>query len=204
LSAEFLLTTFIIVATPGTGVIFTLAAGLSRGARASVIAAVGCTLGIVPHMLAAVLGLAALLNASAVAFQALKYLGVAYLIFLAWRTLRETGGLTMATTTAPPSTLRVIGSAILVNLLNPKLTLFFFAFLPQFVNTTESSAVPRMLELSGVFMLVTLGVFVCYGVLAASLRERVMTRPAVLTWMRRSFAGAFLVLGARLALADRQ
>ena len=204
MSAEFLLTTFIIVATPGTGVIFTLAAGLSRGARASVIAAVGCTLGIVPHMVAAVVGLAALLNASAVAFQTLKYAGVAYLIFLAWRTLRESGGLTMERETASPSALKVIGSAILINLLNPKLTIFFFAFLPQFVSTTESGAVPRMLELSGVFMLMTLGVFVCYGVLAASLRRHVITRPAVLTWMRRTFAGAFLLLGVRLALADRQ
>jgi len=203
-SAEFLLTTFIIVATPGAGVIFTLAAGLSRGARASVIAAVGCTLGIVPHMVAAVVGLAALLNASAIAFQGLKYAGVAYLIVLAWRTLRETGGLAIDSDGTPPSALRVIGSAILVNLLNPKLTIFFFAFLPQFVSTTESSAVPRMIELSGVFMLVTLGVFVCYGVLAASLRRQVITRPAVLTWMRRTFAGAFLLLGARLALADRQ
>ena len=204
MSAEFLLTTFIIVATPGTGVIFTLAAGLSRGARASVIAAVGCTLGIVPHMVAAVVGLAALLNASAVAFQTLKYAGVAYLIFLAWRTLRESGGLTMERETASPSALKVIGSAILINLLNPKLTIFFFAFLPQFVSTTESGAVPRMLELSGVFMLMTLGVFVCYGVVAASLRRHVITRPAVLAWMRRTFAGAFLLLGVRLALADRQ
>ena len=110
----------------------------------------------------------------------------------------------MESNSTRPSALNVIGSAILVNLLNPKLTIFFFAFLPQFVSTTESSAVPRMLELSGVFMLMTLGVFVCYGVLAASLRRHVITRPAVLTWMRRTFAGAFLLLGARLALADRQ
>jgi threonine/homoserine/homoserine lactone efflux protein len=203
-SAEFLITTFIVVVTPGTGVIFTLAAGLSRGARASVIAAVGCTLGIVPHMVAAVVGLAALLNASAVAFQGLKYAGVAYLLFLAWRTLRETGGLTVGGETTSPSALRVIGSAILVNILNPKLTIFFFAFLPQFVSTTDSGAVPRMLELSGVFMLVTLGVFVCYGVLAASVREHLVSRPEVMTWMRRTFAGAFLLLGARLALTDRQ
>ena len=204
MSAEFLLTTFIIVATPGTGVIFTLAAGLSRGARASVIAAVGCTLGIVPHMVAAVVGLAALLNASAVAFQGLKYAGVLYLVFLAWRTLRDTSALTVAEGATPPSALTVIGSAILINILNPKLTIFFFAFVPQFVSVHDASAVPRMLELSGVFMLVTLGVFVCYGLLAASVRRQVIARPAVVTWMRRTFAGAFVVLGVRLALAEPQ
>jgi threonine/homoserine/homoserine lactone efflux protein len=203
-SAEFLITTLIVVMTPGTGVIYTLAAGLSRGARASAIAAVGCTLGIVPHMVAAVAGLAAVLNASAVAFQGLKYAGVAYLLFLAWRALRDTGGLTVDEASTPPSALRVVGSAILINILNPKLTIFFFAFLPQFVSPTGSSAVPRMLELSAVFMLVTLVVFLCYGLLAASVREHVIARPAVMTVMRRTFAGAFVLLGLRLALVEPQ
>ena len=204
MSAEFLLTTLVIVVTPGTGVLYTLAAGLSRGARASVIAAIGCTLGIVPHMLAAVVGLAAVLNASALAFESLKYLGVAYLLYLAWRTLRETGALSVDTGSAPPSALRVIGRAILINVLNPKLTLFFFAFLPQFVSASDPDALPRMLALSGVFMLVTLVVFVGYGVLAAAVRERVVSRPRVMAWIRRTFAVAFVALGARLALASRQ
>ena len=204
MSPEFLLTTLVIVVTPGTGVLYTLAAGLSRGARASVIAAVGCTLGIVPHMLAAVVGLAALLNASALAFESLKYLGVAYLLYLAWRTVRETGALSVDARSAPPSPLRVIGQAILINVLNPKLTIFFFAFLPQFVSAGEPDAVPRMLELSGVFMLVTLVVFIGYGILAAGVRTHVVSRPRVMAWIRRTFAVAFVALGARLALASRQ
>jgi len=203
-SAEFLLTTLVIVVTPGTGVLYTLAAGLSRGARASVIAAVGCTLGIVPHMLAAVVGLAALLNTSALAFESLKYLGVAYLLYLAWRTVRETGALSIDAGSAPPSAIRVIGQAILINVLNPKLTIFFFAFLPQFMSAGEPDAVPRMLELSGVFMLVTLVVFIGYGVLASAVRSHVVSRPRVMAWIRRTFAVAFVALGARLALASRQ
>jgi threonine/homoserine/homoserine lactone efflux protein len=203
-SPEFLVTTLIVVVTPGTGVLYTLAAGLSRGARASVIAAVGCTLGIVPHMLAAVVGLAALLNASALAFESLKYLGVAYLLYVAWRTVRETGALSIDAGSAPPSALRVIGQAILINVLNPKLTIFFFAFLPQFVSASELDAVPRMLELSGVFMLVTLVVFIGYGVLAAAVRSHVVSRPRVMAWIRRTVAVAFVALGARLALASRQ
>nr|WP_246597924.1 LysE family translocator [Nocardia tengchongensis] len=153
MSIEFLLTTLVIVATPGTGVLFTLAAGLARGVRASVIAAFGCTLGIVPHMVAAVTGLAALLNASAVAFQTLKYLGVAYLLYMAWNTLRDKDVLAIPeeSAQAAPTAGRVIVSAVLVNVLNPKLTIFFFAFLPQFVPSGSTGATVRMLELSGMF-----------------------------------------------------
>lgn len=202
MSTAFLLTTLVIVATPGTGVLYTLAAGLSRGARASVVAALGCTLGILPHMVAAITGLAALLHTSALAFQILKYLGVAYLIFMAWSTLRDKGALTVEET-APLSALKVIVSGILINILNPKLTIFFFAFLPQFVSADEVHASLRMLELSGVFMLVTFAVFVVYGVFAAAIRRHVISRPRVLTWMRRVFGGSFVALAGRLAFTDR-
>ena len=202
MSTEFLLTTLIVVATPGTGVLYTLAAGLSHGARASVVAAVGCTLGVVPHMLAAITGLAALLHTSALAFEILKYLGVAYLIFMAWSTLREKGALTVEEDAPLPAS-KVIVSGVLINLLNPKLTIFFFAFLPQFVSTTEANASLRMLVLSAVFMLVTFAVFALYGVFAATVRTYVISRPRVMTWMRRVFGGAFLALAGRLAFTDR-
>ncbi|KAB2720092.1 LysE family translocator [Brucella intermedia] len=203
MSIEFLLTSFIIVASPGTGVLVTLAAGLSRGARASIIAALGCTLGIVPHMLAAVTGLAALLHASALAFELIKYAGVAYLLYMAWMTLKEHGTLKIETDDAPRSDREVIRSAILVNLLNPKLSIFFFAFLPQFVNTQQGATVARMVELSLVFMAMTFVVFAIYGVFAAAVRNQIISRPAVLAWMRRSFAAAFVALGAKLALTER-
>ena len=203
MSIEFLVTTLIIVATPGTGVLYTLAAGLSRGARASVVAAVGCTLGIVPHVVAAITGLAALLHTSALAFQVLKYLGVLYLLYMAWSTLREKGALTVEEDDAPRSARKVIVSGVLINILNPKLTIFFFAFLPQFVSAGEESTLLRMLQLSAVFMLLTLIVFVGYGIFAAAVRRHVVSRPAVMTWMRRVFAGAFVALGARLALTSR-
>lgn len=203
MSVEFLVTTLIIVATPGTGVIYTLAAGLSRGGRASVTAAVGCTLGIVPHMVAAITGLAALLHTSALAFQTLKYLGVAYLLYMAWATLKERGALVVEGDTAHRSASKVIVSGILINILNPKLTIFFFAFLPQFVSTSEPNAFLRMLELSAVFMLVTFVVFGAYGVFAASVGTHVVARPRVMTWVRRVFVGSFVAIGARLALPDR-
>ena len=202
-SIEFLVTSFIIIASPGTGVLYTLAAGLSRGSRASVVAAFGCTIGIVPHMAAAILGLAALLHASAVAFQTFKYLGVAYLLYMAWSTLRTHGALQVEQEIDARSAIRVTVTAVLINILNPKLSIFFLAFLPQFVSAGETEPLWRMLTLSGIFMLMTFVVFVGYGLFAASVRDRIISRPRVLTWMRRSFAGAFVALGARLAFADR-
>lgn len=201
-SATFLITTLVIVATPGTGALYTLAAGLSRGARAGVVAAFGCTLGTVPHLLAAITGLAAVLHASGVAFEVLRYLGVAYLLFMAVSTLRDDRVLAVRDD-APRSAARVISSGVLINLLNPKLTLFFFAFLPQFV-PQGANATARMLLLSAVFMAVTFAVFALYGLLAASVRERVLARPRVTLWMRRCFGAAFAGLAGRLAVTDRQ
>jgi threonine/homoserine/homoserine lactone efflux protein len=202
-SVEFLVTSFIVVVSPGTGVLYTLAAGLSRGSRASVVAAFGCTIGIVPHMAAAILGLAALLHTSALAFQTFKYLGVAYLLYLAWNTLRERGALRVEKEVGTRSAVQVTVTAILINILNPKLSIFFLAFLPQFVSADESNPLSRMLALSAVFMLMTFVIFVGYGLFAASIRDHVISRPRVLTWMRRTFAGAFAALGAKLAFADR-
>jgi threonine/homoserine/homoserine lactone efflux protein len=202
-SIDFLVTSLIVVISPGTGVLFTLAAGLSRGSRASLVAAFGCTLGIVPHMAAAIMGLAALLHTSALAFQTLKYLGVAYLLYMAWNALREKGALQVEKKVDTRSAIQVIVSAILVNILNPKLSIFFFAFLPQFVSAHEPHPLSRMFELSAVFMLLTLVVFIGYGLFAASIRNHVISRPRVLTWMRRTFAGAFVALGVKLAFAER-
>lgn len=203
MSIEFLLTTLIVVVSPGTGVLYTLATGLTRGARASILAAFACTLGIIPHMAAAITGLAALLHTSALAFEILKYLGVAYLLYMAWMTLKETGALAVPKGEAPKSFGQVIVTGILINILNPKLSIFFFAFLPQFVSVDEPAALPRMLELSGVFMAMTFVVFVGYGLFAAAIRTHVISRPRILTWMRRTFAAAFVALGAKLAFADR-
>lgn len=187
---------------PGTGAIYTLSAGMSRGTRASAIAAVGCTLGIVPHILAAVTGLAAILHASAVAFQTLKYIGVLYLLYMAVMMWQQDGALIHAHGSAPQSASRVIARGILINLLNPKLTIFFFAFLPQFVPARHPHPLPTMLGLSGVFMAVTFVIFCGYGACAAAIRERILARPRAMRWIQRSFAASFALLGLRLALAE--
>ena len=203
MSIAFLMTSLIVIVSPGTGVLYTLAAGLSRGSRASIIAAFGCTLGILPHMAAAIMGLAALLHTSALAFQTLKYLGVAYLLYMAWNTLKEKGAFSVDKEVGARSGIQVTVTAILINILNPKLSIFFFAFLPQFVSTSDPHPLPHMLGLSAVFMLMTFVVFAGYGLFAAAVRNHVISRPRILIWMRRSFAAAFVALGAKLAFAER-
>ena len=203
MSIEFLVTSLIIVASPGTGAIYTLAMGLSRGARASVVAAFGCTLGIVPHLLAAMLGLAAILHTSALAFEIFKFAGVAYLLYMAWQAWRENGALKVEPERSEAPALRIVVHAVLINILNPKLSIFFLAFLPQFITAGEASPLARMMEMSAVFMLMTFVVFALYGLFAAAMRDKVVSRPDVMAWMRRTFAAAFVLLGARLALAER-
>lgn len=203
MSVAFLITSLIVVATPGTGAVYTIAAGLSRGTKAGIIAAFGCTLGVIPHMIAAVTGLAAILNASAVAFQTVKWVGVGYLLFLAWQTFRDNSAITVDEDTAPISFWRVIRTAVLINLLNPKLTIFFFAFLPQFVPVNEVNGTWHMVGLSLVFMALTFVIFALYGVFAAAMRNRVLSRPKVVAWLRRTFAATYVVLAGRLALESR-
>jgi threonine/homoserine/homoserine lactone efflux protein len=204
MTLSFLLTSLIVVASPGTGVLYTLAVALTSGARASIAAAFGCTLGIVPHMLAAMLGLAAVLHTSALAFAALKWCGVVYLLYMAWQALRETGALAIeARPEEARSSRRVVVTGFLINILNPKLSIFFLAFLPQFIAVDEAHPLGRMLELSAAFMAMTLAVFVVYGQFAAGVRDRVITRPGVMAWLRRSFALGFAALGAKLAFAER-
>jgi len=203
MNLTFFITTFIIVASPGTGAIYTIATGLGRGGRASVLAAFACTLGIIPHLAAAMLGLAALLHTSALLFDTVKYAGVAYLLFMAWQTLREHGALTVSSDTKSKSALRVIGEGIALNLLNPKLSIFFVAFLPQFIDRESLTPLLDMMVLNMVFMAMTFVVFTLYGVFAAFMRNHVISRPTTLTWLRRSFAAAFVLLGVKLAMSER-
>ncbi|AOF89051.1 LysE family translocator [Sinorhizobium sp. RAC02] len=204
MTTEFLITSLVVILLPGTGVIYTLALGISGGFRAGLLAAFGCTLGIIPHILASVVGLAAVLHASALAFEVLRYIGVAYLLFIAWSLLKDSNALDIRDEKAPAErALRIVRKGILTNIFNPKLSLFFLAFLPQFVPADAADATAQMLFLGGVFMLLTFLVFALYGALAAGFRHQVLSRPRIMVWTQRSFAAALGLMGLRLALADR-
>ncbi|GJJ01872.1 lysine transporter LysE [Duganella rhizosphaerae] len=203
ITLQFLVTSLIVVLIPGTGVVFTISTGIVQGRSASVSAAIGCTAGIVPHLVATVLGLAALMHASALAFQILKFAGVAYLLYLAIVTWKDKSALAMAGAQNANSATRLMLKAFLLNILNPKLTIFFLAFLPQFVEPAAAAPLTQMLVLSGVFMAMTFVVFVIYGFLAHAFRRAVIESPRVQAWLRRGFAAAFAGLAANLALSER-
>ncbi|WLR92785.1 LysE family translocator [Shinella zoogloeoides] len=204
MTTEFLITSLVVILLPGTGVIYTLALGISGGFRAGLFAAFGCTLGIVPHILASVVGLAAVLHASALAFEVLRYIGVTYLLFIAWSLVRDSSTLDLGPQQAPAEkAFRIVRKGILTNVFNPKLSLFFLAFLPQFIPAQASNATQQMLVLGGVFMLLTFLVFAVYAALAAGLRQQVLSRPKIMVWTQRGFAAALGLMGLRLALADR-
>lgn len=202
-SLEFLITSLIVVLVPGTGVVFTVSTGIIQGRKASLFAALGCTAGIVPHLLATVLGLAAVMHASALAFQALKFAGVAYLFYLAVATWRDRSAFALDGAPSASTATGLVVKAFLLNILNPKLTLFFLAFLPQFVKADALSPLAQLLLLSGVFMVMTLVVFVVYGFLAHAFRKVVIESPRIQAWLRRGFAAAFVGLGVNLALSEK-
>ena len=202
-TAEFLLTSLIVVLIPGTGVIFTVSIGLMRGRRASLYASFGCTLGIVPHLLATILGLAVIMHTSAIAFQVLKYAGVAYLLYLAVATWRDRSAFSVQEVKRSGNDASLVLKGFLLNILNPKLTIFFLAFLPQFVTADSQSSLGQLLGLSAVFMAMTIVVFIIYGQLAYVFRVAVIESPKVQNWLRRSFATAFAGLGLQLAFTER-
>ena len=207
-SLEFLVTSFVVVLVPGTGVVYAVSTGLIQGRRAAIFAALGGVAGIVPHLLATILGLAAVLHTSALAWQALKYAGALYLFYIAWATWRDRSALAVDATAggagaSGASGWRIVVKAVLLNVLNPKLTIFFLAFLPQFVDAGAGAPLQQMLLLSAVFMLMTFVVFLAYGFLAHVFRVWVIDSPRVQGVLRRTFAASFAGLGAHLALSER-
>jgi len=203
MSVEFWITSLIVVLIPGTGVVYTISTGLFRGWKASIWASVGCTLGIVPHLLASVLGLAALMHTSALLFSVLKYAGVAYLLYLAWGMWRDKTSLELNRGPAETRNSKILVKAFLMNILNPKLTIFFLAFLPQFVRPQDGPVMVPMLVLSGIFMGMTLVVFLAYGFLAHAVRAWVLRSPRFLKGLNKTFAVTFAALGIDLALTEK-
>lgn len=203
ISTEFLITSLVVTLVPGTGVIYTVSTGVVQGRKASMYAALGCTAGIVPHLMATVLGLAAVMHTSALAFQALKYAGVAYLIYVAYATWRDKSAFAVDGSVSKASAASLVVKAFLLNILNPKLTIFFLAFMPQFVDPAAGQPLMQLLLLSAVFVAMTFAVFVVYGFVAHTFRRLVVDSPRVQSRLRYGFAAAFAGLGAKLALTDR-
>lgn len=202
ISPEFLITAMVVVIIPGTGVIYTLMNGISLGKNAAVAAAFGCTIGIIPHLLAAILGLAAVLHTSAMLFQVVKFMGVMFLLYMAWKTLRDTSGFDVDADIPKHALPAIAIKGALINILNPKLSLFFLAFSPQFLSGVPAQVTGEMLLLGAIFMAMTFVVFVIYGLFASAARDRIFGNPRILAWMRAGFGVAFGGLALRLAVED--
>ena len=203
ISLEFLITSLVVILIPGTGVLYTVSTGIVQGRKASIYAALGCTAGIVPHLMATVLGLAAVMHASALAFQVLKYAGVAYLFYVAYATWRHKSAFAVDAGMSRASASGLVLKAFLLNILNPKLTIFFLAFLPQFVEPGADQPLLQLLLLSAVFMVMTFVVFVAYGFVAHAIRKLVVDSARVQSWLRHGFAAAFAGLGTKLAFTEK-
>lgn len=203
ISIEFLLTSLVVVLIPGTGVLYTVATGLFVGKRASFFAALGCTFGIVPSLLASVFGLAAIFHTSALAFQIVKYAGVAYLLYLAWSMWRSSSPLAIRNEKSSSSFSTIAGKGFLINILNPKLSIFFLAFLPQFIISGTDQPLTNMLVLGLVFMAMTFAIFIIYGFLASSFSKYVVRSEKISLTIQKVFAGSFAALGLKLAFSER-
>ncbi|MCL4249846.1 MAG: LysE family translocator [Anaerolineae bacterium] len=203
LNPEFLLTSLIVVLVPGTGAVYTITTGLTLQWRASLVAAFGCTLGIVPHIMASILGLSAILNMSAQVFSVLKLAGAAYLLYLAWQMWREAGTLELDKPITETSARQIITRGITINLLNPKLTIFFFTFLPPFTSQNASSPTLELILLSAVFMAMTLIVFAGYGILASGVRAYLMSGSKAVKRLQRTFALILAGFAIELALSEK-
>ncbi len=203
MNIDFIITSLIVVLIPGTGVIFTISTGLFQGSKASIFAALGCTVGIVPHLLASIFGLATILHMSAVTFQAIKFIGVAYLLYLAWSMWKETTSFDLEEKNQGINYWGICLKAILLNILNPKLSLFFLAFLPQFIPAGSESPAFDMLLLSSVFMAMTFFIFILYGLFANKVSTYVIHSSKVIKNTQKTFAVFFALLAAKLAITER-
>ena len=201
-SVHFLVTALVVVLIPGTGTLYTISTGVGHGRRAGVAAALGCTLGIVPHLLASSLGLSAIMNMGAQVFSALKFAGAAYLLYLAWRMWRDTGTVDLDPGPSGRTGAQVAWRGIVLNLLNPKLTIFFLAFLPHFIAGDPGSAGRQLVGLSAVFMVMTFVVFAGYALISDAARS-VLSGPSAMRRLQRSFAAVFAGLAVDLALSKR-
>jgi threonine/homoserine/homoserine lactone efflux protein len=203
MNPEFLLTSLVVILIPGTGVIYTITTGLTLQWRASLAAAFGCTMGIVPHIMASILGVSALLNMSAQVFSAVKLAGALYLLYLAWNMWREAGTIDINKKTTETSVRQIITRAVAINLLNPKLTIFFFAFLPLFISENAVSPTLEMVGLSALFMGMTFVVFAGYGILASGIRTYLMKSSSAVKRLQQTFAVILAGFAVELALSEQ-
>ncbi len=203
---SYLVAALIVIASPGPDSLNSLAIGLSRGRREGVAYALGVGVGCLTHTVWAMLGISAVVAASATLFNVIKWIGVAYLVWLGIQSLRSKGSIA-ALGNAPPtgSALQRFRQGVLTNALNPKVMLFFLAFLPQFVDPQHGAAVIWQLGLMGLtFTVITALAYSALAWSAGSVGARLIKQPRIALWLERATGIVFIAMAARLAFADRK
>jgi threonine/homoserine/homoserine lactone efflux protein len=200
----FILTSAALAIAPGPDVLYVLAKGMAQGRRSALIAAAGFCSGLSIHTAASACGLSALLVASATAFTVVKLLGAAYLVYLGVRAILSRGLISLPANHVALSGRKIFGQAFLMNVLNPKVALFFLAFLPQFVRADQGS-IPQQLVLLGIgFGIVAFAVFSLVGLFSDAIGRHVRSRPTLTRILDRIAGTAFILLGLRLAASSQR
>lgn len=199
----FVVTSIAVILMPGPAMVFVISNGLTRGPKPSISAALGTTTGVFFHMFCAAFGLAVILKTSAIAFTVVKVAGAAYLVYLAIKTLMSKDPLANQLDESSKPGNSIFWQGIFINILNPKLSIFFLAFLPQFIDPALSSATYQTLALGMIFIAMTILIFIGYGLFASLLRKKVLNSPRILKAIKWCFASVFLALGLRLALSEK-
>ncbi len=200
---SFFATAVLLAYAPGPDIVFVLAQSAVYGAKAGLATTCGLMTGLCVHTALVTAGVAALIQASPTAFLLLKAAGALYLLYLAWLSWRAGAMRADGVKPAFPGCLALYRRGIFMNVTNPKVSIFFLAFLPQFVRPGAGDELAQLLGLSATFMLMTFVIFAIYGLLAHAFRKAVVESQQVQAWLRRGFAASFAGLGANLALADR-
>lgn len=201
--ALFIVTSIAVIFMPGPAMLFVISNGLTRGPKASIAAALGTTTGVSFHLFCAAFGLAVILKTSAIAFAVVKFAGAAYLIYLAIKTLVSKEQIVNDLTDKEKTGNSIFWQGIFINILNPKLSIFFLAFLPQFIDPNLTFATSQTLILGTIFMAMTIVIFIGYGLFASLLRQKVLNSPKILKAIKWCFASIFMALGVRLALSEK-
>jgi threonine/homoserine/homoserine lactone efflux protein len=201
----FLAAAVLLNVSPGADHVFILGRTLAQGRRAGFLSSWGVCSGAMIHVLAAAFGVSAILATSATAFAIVKYAGAAYLVWLGLRTLASRGLAlpTDGTQLVPVSGWAIYRQGLVVDLLNPKVAIFFMAFLPQFVDPALGSAALQMIALGGIVIAIALAWEACLIFGAGALSARLRTQPAIARWINRICGATFVGLGLRLAMERR-
>ena len=200
----FIAASWALIIAPGPDMLYVITRGMAHGRRAGILSAIGVICGILVHTTAAAFGLTLIFQTSAYAFLVVKYLGAIYLIYLGIKAWRDKNVFRFQPSSSPVSFHRLFWQGVLSNVLNPKIAIFFLAFLPQFVDKTASQVTLQLIVLGLTFAILGLGFLLVVGYSSGAIGSWITRRPGYTQFLGRLSGGILIGLGVRLALTERK